>query len=146
MKPYIFLGIAALLPAIATVILHLIGKLRFASQMNYWVKQLIIGVIFGVLAVLGTEWGIQIEIAQVNARDGAVLTAGLIFGGPAGIIAGLIGGVERWIAVAWGISSYTRVACTISTIVAGLISAWARKSLFENYRLTSAESDNGRSA
>ena len=31
--------------------------------------------------------------AVVNVRDAAPLTAGLIFGGPAGIIAGFIGGL-----------------------------------------------------
>ena len=39
-----------------------------------------------------TEFGIPINDAQVNCRDAAVLSAGLLFGGPAGIIAGLIGG------------------------------------------------------
>ena len=131
---YILLGIAALLPVIATVALFFAEKTKFIKGMNRRTYQVFVGVLFGILAVIGTEWGIPLETAQVNVRDGAVLTAGIFFGGPAGIIAGLIGGVERWIAVAWGVGSYTRVACTVSTIIAGFIAAFARKFLFEGKR------------
>ncbi len=57
-------------------------------------RQCVYGVLFGALAIIGTEWGIPIDGAQVNCRDAAVLTAGLLFGAPAGIIAGVIGGLS----------------------------------------------------
>ena len=47
------------------------------------------------LSVCGTEFGVNIGGAILNVRDTAPLCAGLIFGGPAGIIAGIAGGVER---------------------------------------------------
>lgn len=129
---YFKLSIAALLPMLATIILYLLDKKTKFGKLNYYAKQVLFGVVFGALAVVGTEWGIPINGAQANARDAAVVTAGLMFGGPAGIIAGLIGGIERWVAVAWGVGTYTRVACTVSTILAGFYSAIIRKIMFEN--------------
>ena len=129
---YIKLSIAGLLPVAAAAVLYLLdGKTPF-GKLKSSVKQVIFGVIFGALAIVGTEWGIPMNGAQVNCRDAAVLVAGLLFGAPAGIIAGLIGGIERWIAVAWGIGTFTRVACTASTIIAGFYAAALRKYMFED--------------
>ena len=64
---------------------------------------------FGGLAILGTEFGIKIDGAIINARDASPICAGLLFGAPAGIIAGIIGGVERWLAVIWGAGEYTQL-------------------------------------
>lgn len=130
--PYIKLGFAALLPVAASAFLYLLDKKTAFGKLNNKVKQVIFGVIFGLLAVVGTEWGIPLNGAQVNCRDAAVMTAGLLFGAPAGIIAGLIGGIERWFAVYWGVGSFTRVACTVSTVIAGFYSAFLRKYMFEN--------------
>ena len=131
MDSYIKLGIATLLPVLAAVLLYLLNTKTFFGKTGKAVKQIVCGVIFGALAIIGTEWGIPMNGAQVNCRDAAVLVAGLMFGGPAGIIAGVIGAAERWIAVAWGIGTYTRVACTISTLLAGFFAAALRKYMFE---------------
>ena len=129
---YIKLSIAALLPVAAAAILYLLdGKTRF-GKLKSSVRQVIFGIIFGALAIIGTEWGIPMNGAQVNCRDAAVMIAGLLFGAPAGIIAGLIGGIERWVAVAWGVGTFTRVACSVSTILAGLYAAALRKFMFED--------------
>ena len=127
--------IASLLPVLASAIFALIEKKHpVSTKKQYITEQIVIGVVFGGLAVLGTEWGIPLNGAMINCRDGAVLCAGLIFGGPAGIIAGLIGGIERWVAVAWGVGSFTRVACSVSTALAGFYAAACRKYLFGNKR------------
>ncbi len=131
-NPYVRLGTVSLLPAAVSVILYWIDKKTVCGKMPGAVKQILYGIIFGALAVLGTEYGIPINGAQINCRDAAVLTAGLLFGAPAGIIAGLIGGVERWIAVAWGVGTFTRVACSLSTAIAGIYAALLRKFMFEN--------------
>ena len=129
---YIKLGVASLIPVLTAALLYYLDKRTPFGKINKWVKQIIFGVIFGGLAVLGTEWGIPINGAQVNCRDAAVLISGLMFGSPAGIIAGVIGGVERWFAVAWGVGAYTRVACAVSTIFAGIYAAVLRKYMFED--------------
>lgn len=134
MIPYIKLTIAASLPVLATAVLFTAEKKTQFGALSTRTRQVLYGLIFGLIAVMGTEWGIPINGAQVNCRDAAVLIAGLLFGGPAGIIAGLIGGVERWVAVAWGVGSFTRLACSVSTILAGFFAALVRKYLFEGKR------------
>ena len=67
---------ATLLPVLLAVILYLAeGKTRF-GKMNHRAKQWIIGVLFGGVAVLATEFGIPIEGAVLNVRNAAPLTAG----------------------------------------------------------------------
>ena len=129
---YIELGLIALLPSIVAGLIQFLARKTKIGNLKYIPKQIIVGIIFGFLAIIGTEFGIPMNGAQINCRDAAVLTAGLFFGAPAGIIAGLIGGIERWIAVAWGVGTFTRVACTFSTIFAGLYSAFLRKFMFDN--------------
>ncbi len=129
---YIKLGIAALIPVFASGFFYLLEKKTKFGELSYYLRQLILGLVFGGLAILGTEWGIPMNSAQVNCRDAAPLCAGLLFGGPAGIIAGVIGGLERWFAVYWGVGSFTRVACSVSTVIAGLYAALLRKYLFED--------------
>lgn len=95
--------------------------------------QVIVGVAFGLVAIFGTEAGIPVDGATMNVRDAAPLAAGLLFGGPAGIIAGVIGGVERWLAVFWGAGEFTRMACCVGTIFAGVYAALLRKYFFNRH-------------
>ena len=131
---YIKLCAAALMPAVLTLILTILKKRNVFDRLTYLTEQCLYGVLFGALAVMGTEWGIPMNGAQANCRDAAVLTAGLVFGAPAGIIAGFIGGIERWFAVYWGVGNLTRTACTVSTILAGFYAAYLRRRLFQNER------------
>ena len=129
---YIKLGIASCFPIIATMIVGSMQNNKDKKHLPKWLSQIIIGLLFGGLAIVGTEWGIPLNGAMVNCRDAAPMVAGLCFGMPAGIIAGIIGGVERWIAVAWGIGAYTRVACSVSTIIAGIYAGLLRKFMFDD--------------
>ena len=129
---YIKLSLAALLPVILAGIFYLLEKKTSFGRVNKMRRQVWIGIAFGILAIIGTEWGIPMNGAQVNCRDAAVLTAGLMFGGPAGIIAGIVGGVERWVAVYWGVGTFTRVACSVSTVIAGFYAALLRRFMFED--------------
>ena len=128
------LCIAALIPVVAAAIFYLISKTEWFKKLGHWTQQIIIGVVFGAIACLGTEWGIQVNGAVVNCRDAAPMIAGLLFGGPAGIIAGVIGGVERWFAVYWGAGTFTRTACSVATVCAGLLAALVRRFFLENKR------------
>ncbi|MBR6350800.1 MAG: SpoIIE family protein phosphatase [Firmicutes bacterium] len=134
MSPYIKLSIAALLPVAASILFYMLEKRTEFGKRSFMFRQIIIGLAFGIIAIVGTEWGIAVDGAMVNCRDAAPLCAGLLFGGPAGMIAGVIGGVERWIAVAWGVGSFTRVACSASTVLAGVYAAIIRRYLFEGKR------------
>ena len=134
MSSYIKLTLLTLISVIVVFIFVLLEEKTKFKNIPYKYRQIIYGVAFGIIAIIHTEYGVPISGAQINARDSAVLTAGLFFGAPAGIIAGLIGGIERYVAVAWGVGTYTQVACTIATITAGLYSAFLRKFIFENKR------------
>ena len=112
---------------IFVVLFYVLDKKTKFGTLKYWYKQAIIGVAFGILAILSTEIGIKYEGFNVNVRDSATLSAGLIFGAPAGVIAGLIGGLERWLCVYWGGGYYTRLACALSTCFAGLFGGFLKK-------------------
>lgn len=126
------LAVPVLCNAVLAVILYLMEKKTPFGKVNYKLKQIIIGVLFGALAAFSTEYGIDVNGAVMNVRDASPLCAGLIFGAPAGIIAGLIGGIYRYIAVLWGAGTYTRLACSISTVLAGVIAAALRKFMFDD--------------
>ena len=120
------------LPILVSVILYILDKKTAFGRIKYLPKQIIFGTVFGALAVCATEFGIDIGGAIINVRDSAPICAGLIFGSPAGIIAGVIGGVERWFAVLWGAGEYTRLACSVSTMLAGVLAAALRKYMFDD--------------
>ncbi len=95
-------------------------------------KKLVIGIVFGISSVLSTHFGIQYEKMIINVRDIGPLAAGLFFSPGAGVIAGLIGGIERYIAGTYfGVSSYTRIACSISTCLAGFVAMGMKIKVFK---------------
>ena len=123
---------ATILPVVACIVLSLARKHTRAADIPYLGWQFIVGIIFGLIAIMGTEMGIPTNGAVMNVRDAAPLAAGLFFGGPAGMIAGLIGGVERWFAVLWGAGEFTRLACSLGTLFAGIYAALLRRYLFDD--------------
>lgn len=130
---YIKVGLCAVLPVIVALAAYLFEKRTAFGRLKYKYRQLILGIIFGLIAIFGTHFGVPMYGAQMNCRDAAVLISGLFFGAPAGIIAGVIGGVERIFATKlWDIGGFTMTACAISTVFAGLYSALLRKYMFEN--------------
>lgn len=128
--------IAVLCPAFISGAFTLLERKTKYNSLPYAARQVIIGVTFGIFAVFSTEYGVDVGGAILNVRDSAPLCAGLLFGGPAGIIAGVIGGVERWFCVYWGGAEYTRLACALATLLAGFSAALLRKKMFDNKRPT----------
>lgn len=131
---YFRLFLIALGPVILSIILYFLEN-RFSNQIgkiSYPVRQVAAGIIFGITACLGTEFGVDVGGAIANTRDAAILCGGLIFGGPAGIIAGVIGGIYRYAAVGWGAGAFTAIGCSVSCVIAGLYAAFLRKHLFDN--------------
>ncbi len=115
-----------------TVILWQLERKTAFGKWSVWKRRITIGVLYGLAAVLSTHFGINYKSMVVNVRDFAPLAAGMFFDPWAGIIAGLIGGIERFIAGQYlGIGAYTRIACSISTILAGFFAAFSYKYLFE---------------
>ncbi len=105
---------------------------RFKGKLLTVQNKLAVGVIYGLFAVLSTHLGVDYGHMLLNVRDVGPLAAGLFFDPVSGIIAGLIGGVERYIAGAYfNVGSYTRIACSISTCLAGFLAAALNVKLFK---------------
>ena len=128
--------IPILLNCILVLGIYLADKYTPAKKLPYITKQVIIGILFGCVSAFASSYGVQWLGTVVNVRDAAPLSAGLIFGAPAGIISGLIGGLYRWFSVYWGGGMYTRLACSIATILAGFMAAGLRKLMFDNKKPT----------
>jgi len=79
-------------------------------------KQLILGLFFGGVSILGTYLGSDVNGAIANIRDVGAISGGL-FGGPfVGLIAGLIGGAHRL-----SMGGFTAVPCAFATIINGTV-------------------------
>ena len=110
---------------------------------HFWHKQkkhtlgmkLAVGLFFGLCSVASSHIGIDYGDMVLNIRDLGPLAAGLFFDPLSGILSGLIGGIERYIIGEYfGIGSFTRVACSSSTILAGLLAAALNKWVYEGKR------------
>ena len=95
-------------------------------KLQVWQK-LVVGLVYGGCSVLSTHFAVDYSHMLLNIRDLGPLSAGLFFDPFSGILAGLIGGIERYIAgTYWEIGSYTRIACSVSTCLAGFLAAVLR--------------------
>ena len=129
------MALATLCPILITAIFMVLEKKTKFGKLQNKTRQIIIGILFGIFAMLSTDYGVPTgEGVIMNVRDSAPLCAGLLFGGRAGLVAGLIGGVHRWLSVYWGGGELTRVACASSTFLAGVFSCMMRRQLFEGKR------------
>ena len=130
------LAIPILINCILVLGVYLADKYTSAKKLPHMTKQIIIGVLFGGVSAFASSYGVEWLGAVVKVRDSAPLSSGLIFGAPAGIISGFIGGLYRWFSVYWGAGMYTRLACSIATILAGFMAAGLRKLMFDNKKPT----------
>ena len=128
--------IPILLNCLLVLVIYLADKYTPIKKLPYMAKQLIIGLLFGCVSAFSSSYGVEWLGTTVNVRDAAPLSAGLIFGAPAGILSGLIGGLYRWFSVYWGGGVYTQLACSIATILAGFMAAGLRKLMFDNKKPT----------
>lgn len=91
-----------------------------------------LGFLYGILSVFSTHFGVDYGDMVLNVRDLGPMAAGLYFDPVSGIIAGLIGGIERYIAGTYfDVGAYTTVACSISTCLAGFFAAFLNKFIFK---------------
>ena len=131
------LALSIMLNCLCVALVYLLDKHKLLKKWSYMQKQIAIGVIFGCVSAFASSCGVEWLGAIVNVRDAAPLSAGLIFGAPAGIISGCIGGVYRWVSVIWNPGgAYTRIACSLATVLAGFMAAGLRKLMFDNKKPT----------
>ena len=125
------LSIPILINCALVLVVYLADKYTPLKKLPYMAKQIIIGLLFGGVSAFASSFGVEWLGTIVNVRDAAPLSAGLIFGAPAGIISGVVGGLYRWFSVYWGAGTYTRLACSIATVLAGVMAAILRKRMFK---------------
>ena len=121
-----------------TFILNLIDiKTTFFEKLNYWTKQVLFGIIYGALAILATEFSSEISEVSVNIRDAVPLVCALTFGGPSGVIAGIIGAVERFCAgTFWNVGEYSKIACSFACFLSGLIGCLLKEVILKKKNVT----------
>ena len=122
--------VATLLPVLLSVALYITERKTKNSKISYIGKQTIIGTLYGLVAIFATQFGVTMDGTLLSVLDAAPLTAGLLFGAPAGIVSGVIGGTYRFIVAFFGVGKFSQVACTISCVIAGLFGAGCRKFMF----------------
>lgn len=80
-------------------------------------KQVLLGLFFGLISMIGTFLGVYTNDAIANIRDVGAITGGL-YGGPVvGAIAGIIGGTHRA-----SLGGFSANSCALATILNGTIS------------------------
>lgn len=127
MNVYLPLAGVIAVQVITCVLFYFIENKTSFNKINYVIRHIIIGVVFGILSIIGNEFGVFTGQVTISVRDAAPVMAGLFFSGPAAILAGLIGGLERFF---WSAGDLTRIACSLATLLSGVITAIVRKVLF----------------
>lgn len=130
------LVVPVLVSMLVVVVVYLADKYSRYGRLPWEFKQGIVGLVFGGVSAFASGYGVELLGTVVNVRDAAPISAGLIFGAPAGVIAGVIGGAYRWFSVYWGAGMYTRVGCTLATVLAGVLAAVLRRKMFDDKRPT----------
>lgn len=127
-------GISLIPVAFATGI-HLLKIHTKFDKLKKHLQYAIIISLFSFSCILGTVFGVESSAgAIINVRDVSPIVSGLMFGGPVGVAVGFIGGLYRFISVYWGGSgSYTQIACSISTFMAGIFTLCVRRFIFNNH-------------
>ena len=136
---------AMILKMTAVVILYLIittAVWKFQSRhVQTWGSRIGIGLIYGAAAIAATHLGINEKDMILNVRDLGPLTAGLFFDPCAGIIAGVLAGAERfYVGTFLGMASFSTVACSLTTIIAGIFGALMRVYFYKGKRPPAGQS------
>ena len=79
------LSIPILINCLLVLGIYLADKHTEFKKLPYMTKQIIIGILFGCVSAFASSFGMEWLGTVVNVRDAAPLSAGLIFGAPAGI-------------------------------------------------------------
>ncbi|ONI42909.1 hypothetical protein AN640_07030 [Candidatus Epulonipiscium fishelsonii] len=109
---------------------------KFVPFKKFKHEQIIIGVIFGFMIMIDNFFSSYIHGVLVNISTSLVLCAGLIFGTPAGIIAGVIGGIHKCLTMSQGIGMYSQVIEGLVTILVGFCAAGLRIYMFNHKKPT----------
>ena len=126
------LAFVTLLPVAVCVVLALLRKRTNIVNAPNLPWQIAVGIVFGLVAILCAVVKVPIFGTTVSLADAAPLAAGLFFGGPAGILAGVLGALGHWFNSALDANNVTRLADSLGCVLAGVYAALLRKHLFDD--------------
>ena len=129
---YIKLIGTIILPTVVAVSIYILNKKKVFDGLNKFAKQALFGGIFGAIACILATFGSSSAGELIRLSDSAILCSGLIFGGPAGIISGIICSAYCHFAPFITTYGFIRTGLVIGSVVAGVYAAFARKFMFEN--------------
>jgi LytS/YehU family sensor histidine kinase len=113
------LGTASFMIAVGCVCIRL-KLFKSSAAKNSILANIVVALVFGLLAIYGTLMGVETAGAIVNVRELAAMIAGVAGGPVAGLIAGLIGGIHRYT-----VGGFTALPCAVSTVLLGVIAGVA---------------------
>lgn len=119
----------ALIVTIAFVLTRLKVLRRLLRYQVSLKEKILLTLLFGVIAIIGTYSAIEIQGALANARVIGAVVAGLLGGPLMGAGAGLISGVHRW-----SLGGFTALACGLSTLSEGILAGLIRN-LLKNHKI-----------
>ena len=66
METYLLLFLVSLCPVVLSALIYLAERTNAARKIPYIARQVLIGIMFGALAIMGTEFGVKIDGASVE--------------------------------------------------------------------------------
>ena len=98
------------------------------AEKNYTAKnKAIFIVIFSVIGILGTYWGIRTPYGIINTRAVGVIVGGLLGGPLVGTVIGVIVGVHRSVSPITLSSFESGMITIVQGVLAGFLSAWFKQ-------------------
>ncbi len=109
----------AIIAVFAYVLSHTqVFRLLFKESTTYREKLILI-LVFSLVSIAGTYFGIPIEGALANVRDTGTIVAGLLAGPLVGTVTGLISGLHRMY-----LEGFTAVQCGVTTMIGGMLAGY----------------------
>ena len=112
--------ILARIKAVRRVIVHEDDSLK---------DQLFLILIFSSIGIISNYTGYSINGAIANTRVIGVMASGFIGGPVVSVIVGLVAGLHRFLI---DINGFSTIACSISTVIGGIVAAFASKNVKKN--------------
>lgn len=113
------------------------------KNLNYWVKQIVIGLTFSGFVILLFFFGIKFQkiitsdeeyniIGTYSSVNAIAMIPGFTFGFPAGLITGVVGAIARAFQYPFGSGDFLRISESIVVLISGVLPGFFRSKLFNN--------------
>ncbi len=126
---YLRLLALVIISPLMTVVIYIFGKKTVIKKVGLGRREIIAGVVFSFGSILLTHLSIPVGGALISTRDSAVLSAALIFGPIAGMIAAVVSALERFFSAG---ATFTALGASITTVIAGVGGSLLRHFMFDD--------------